>query len=371
MSSLLTSPAPPAPISTTPSPAQVSEFRESLLAWYRAHARDLPWRRTRDPYRIWISEIMLQQTRVAAVIDHYARFTARFPDVHALAAASEADVLAQWSGLGYYRRARMMHRAAQTVVAEHAGQFPRTAEALLTLPGIGAYTAAAIASIAFGEPVAVVDGNVERVLTRIAALDQSPALSAIRKLADTLIDPEHPSHFNQAMMELGATVCLPRAPLCLQCPVQSLCQTRGEHKTTPRPRQQPRDAFYALVERDKNGSNEILLEQRPHTASLMAGMWQLPELSSAPENQKPLCTVKHAITVTNYTVRIFAHTGPLHHDWPKQWVPQSEASKLPLTGLARKVLKKLRSSESPVGEEQRKPGQLGSEQLRSSESPVS
>jgi A/G-specific adenine glycosylase len=337
-------------MSPTPSPEQVEEFRLALLAWYREHARDLPWRRTRDPYLIWISEIMLQQTRVAAVIDHYARFTARFPDVHTLAAATEADVLAQWSGLGYYRRARMMHRAARTVVAEHAGEFPRTAEALLTLPGIGAYTAAAIASIAFGEPVAVVDGNVERVLTRLAALDQAPAFPAIRKLADTLIDPEHPSHFNQAMMELGATVCLPRAPLCLQCPVQSLCQTRGEHKTTPRPRQQPRDAFYALVERDKNGSNEILLEQRPQSESLMAGMWQLPELAAAPEDLKPLCTVKHSITVTNYTVRVFAHTESFRHDWQKQWVPQSATSQLPLTGLARKVLKKLKCSESPVSE---------------------
>jgi A/G-specific adenine glycosylase len=214
------------------------EFRRALLGWYREHARDLPWRRTSDPYRIWISEIMLQQTRVAAVLEHYARFTTRFPTVQDLAAASEADVLALWSGLGYYRRARMMHRAAQVVVSEHGGIFPRTAEALLALPGIGAYTAAAVASIAFGEPVAVVDGNVERVLARVYALDGAAGaksrVSTIRRLADELIDPEHPSHFNQAMMEMGATVCLPRGPLCLQCPLQPMCLTRGEHATVRR-----------------------------------------------------------------------------------------------------------------------------------------
>ena len=292
---------------------------------------------------------MLQQTRVAAVIDHYARFTQRYPTVHALADAAESDVLAMWSGLGYYRRARMMHRAAQTVVAEHGGAFPRSAQALLTLSGIGAYTAAAVASIAFGESVAVVDGNVERVLTRVAALDAEADTNAaklalrIRELAATLIDPEHPSHFNQAMMELGATICLPRAPLCLQCPVYDLCRTRGEHRTTPRKALVAREAFYALNERARNGVEEILLEQRPQEASLMAAMWQLPELAAAPADAKLLCSVKHAITVTNYTVRVFADVEKFTHDWPKQWVALSQAAELPLTGLARKVLKKLKS----------------------------
>ena len=234
---------------------QTKQFRRSLLDWYGDHARDLPWRRTRNPYLIWISEIMLQQTRVAAVLEHYARFTRRFPAVADLAAADEGDVLAQWSGLGYYRRARMMHKAAQAVMHEHGGIFPRTSEDLLTLPGIGAYTAAAVASIAFGEVVAVVDGNVERVLTRIAGWDVSDAAATrkvavqIRTLAQQLIDPQEPSHFNQAMMELGATICLPRGPLCLQCPVQALCATRGEHPTVKRKALLPRDAFYALVEK--------------------------------------------------------------------------------------------------------------------------
>ena len=332
---------------------RIKHFRRALLGWYGDHARDLPWRRTRDPYLIWISEIMLQQTRVAAVLEHYARFTKRFPEVADLAAADEADVLAQWSGLGYYRRARMMHKAAQSVMHEHGGIFPCTAEQLLTLPGIGAYTAAAVASIAFGEVTAVVDGNVERVLTRIAGWDVSDAAAAkktavqIRVLAQQLIDPQEPSHFNQAMMELGATICLPRGPLCLQCPVQALCATRSEHPTVKRRALQPRDAYYALVEKDA----QILLEQRPPTASLMAGMWQLPQLDTAP-GTKPLCTVKHSITVTNYTVRVYPREAiraeecsEASRDWKRQWVSLASASTLPLTGLARKILRKLRSFE--------------------------
>ncbi len=332
---------------------QIKHFRRALLLWYNEHARDLPWRRTCDPYLIWISEIMLQQTRVAAVLEHYARFTQRFPAVQDLAAADEADVLAQWSGLGYYRRARMMHKAAQAVMNEHGGIFPCAAEELLTLPGIGAYTAAAVASIAFGEVVAVVDGNVERVLTRVAGWDVSDAAAArkvgvqIRLLAQELIDPQEPSHFNQAMMELGATICLPRGPLCLQCPVQAFCATRGEHPTVKRKALVPRDSYYALIEKGE----QILLEQRPADASLMAGMWQLPQLQTAPDTE-PLCIVKHSITVTNYTVRVYARSevtpeqsDEATRDWKRQWVPLAGASTLPLTGLARKILRRLRSVE--------------------------
>ncbi len=357
---------------------QVPAFRHALLAWYRSHARDLPWRRTTDPYCIWISEIMLQQTRVAAVLDHYARFLERFPAVSDLAIAPEADVLALWSGLGYYRRARMMHRAAQAIVQEYGGQFPQTAAGLLKLPGIGAYTAAAVASIAYGESVAVVDGNVERVLRRVAALDETkPDASAptpvppnagetelsastrgagllksiaiaVRELADLLVDPEHPSHFNQAMMELGATICLPRGPLCLQCPVQSLCRTRGEHPTVARKPPVARNAFYALAERFRKDAAEVLLERRPAAASLMAGMWQLPELSQAPADAEELCSVKHAITVTNYTVRVYALEWSVDrpwrlHDWETGWFPLDRVYEQPLTGLARKVLRKLRT----------------------------
>src|SRR3954470_19142878 len=190
--------------------SHAQEFRAKLLSWYDAHARDLPWRKDRDPYRVWVSEIMLQQTRVAAVIEHYHAFLRRFPTVEKLAAARDSSVLATWSGLGYYRRARMMHAAAKVIVRELGREFPATAEALRALPGIGRYTSAAIASIAFGEPVAVVDGNVERVLHRISG-DRLPG-EKVWIAAEEGLDRERPGDFNQAMMELGATVCTPRSP---------------------------------------------------------------------------------------------------------------------------------------------------------------
>src|SRR5208282_5439296 len=207
-------------------------FHARLLAWYDQHARDLPWRESRDPYRVWLSEIMLQQTRVAAVIAHYHEFLRRFPTVEKLAAAREPSVLAAWSGLGYYRRARMLHAAAKVIVRELGGEFPASEEALRELPGIGRYTAAAIASIAFGEPVAVVDGNVERVLQRLSG--KRLAGEELWEASTHLLDAKRPGDFNQAMMELGAVVCTPRAPACLTCPVAELCATHGELPTTTR-----------------------------------------------------------------------------------------------------------------------------------------
>ena len=185
------------------SDSQQRRFRKNLLAWYDLHRRDLPWRASRDPYRVWLSEIMLQQTRVAAVIAHYREFLRRFPTVEKLAAAREASVLAAWSGLGYYRRARMMHAAAKLIVRDHGGKFPESEEGWRALPGIGRYTAAAIASIAFGEPVAVVDGNVERVLQRVAGTRL--AGEELWTEANRLLDVNRPGDFNQAVMELGAT----------------------------------------------------------------------------------------------------------------------------------------------------------------------
>ena len=206
-------------------PAEIRKLRRALLRWYDQHRRDLPWRRDADPYRVWVSEIMLQQTRVAAVLDHYARFMERFPTVQVLAAAREASVLAAWSGLGYYNRARRMHQAAKVIVRERHGKFPQTAEDWRELPGIGRYTAAAIASIAFGEAVAVVDGNVERVLSRFHGQDESR--EGAWQQAEALLDHRRPGDFNQAMMELGAVVCTPRAPQCLLCPLNTWCVSRG------------------------------------------------------------------------------------------------------------------------------------------------
>jgi A/G-specific adenine glycosylase len=338
--------------------AQVQVFRRRLMAWYRQHARELPWRRIADPYRTWVSEIMLQQTRVAAVLEHYAEFLTRFPTLVALALAPEADVLAAWSGLGYYRRARMLHKAAQFVVEELGGQIPRSARELRTLPGVGEYTSAAIASIAFGESVAVVDGNVERVLLRVTGRpeDTSAAGKAfVREQADTLVPQKRMTKganaagdHNQAMMELGATICLPKAPLCLNCPVYDCCRTRGEHVTAPRKRQNSRPVAYLLSTRKHGAATEVLLERRPAEASLMAGMLELPPLPlDAVEGREPLLTVRHSITNTNYYVSVFSeHDGSLRSAVPAAstdlaWYGVAKLGTLPLTGLARKVLKRV------------------------------
>jgi A/G-specific adenine glycosylase len=334
-------------------PAAIRKFQRELLSWYDTHARDLPWRQSADPYRIWISEIMLQQTRVAAVLDYYARFLRLFPSVAALAQAEEPDVLAAWSGLGYYRRAKLMHRAAKVVVGDHRGVIPGTAEQLRKLPGIGEYTSSAIASIAFGEPVAVVDGNVERVLLRVFPDDEKPAAAApqikwLRNRAANVLDTQRPGDFNQAMMELGATVCLPQRPLCLQCPVQQFCTTRGEHQAPPPKKMRSRQIAYALLRRHRAGSVQVMLEQRSSSASLMPGMWELPEVTMFEGDQERVeLTLRHAITITNYQVRVLRFAEQeANLRFPtgqnlRQWARSSELSTLPLTGLARKVLQRL------------------------------
>jgi A/G-specific adenine glycosylase len=332
-------------------------FRESLLRWYDLHHRNLPWRETRDPYRIWLSEIMLQQTRVAAVIEHYHEFLRRFPTVEKLAATREESVLAAWSGLGYYRRARMLHAAAKQIVRQR--EFPQTSTGLRDLPGIGRYTAAAIASIAFDESVAVVDGNVERILQRVAG--KRLTAEDCWKTAAELLDTTRPGDFNQAMMELGAIICTPRAPVCLKCPVMEWCITRGElQRESQLAPQKKKEIHFALHCRD----GAVLLVQRAKDASLMPGMWELPEMegvdcasakqpipplrSAIPRNTNvngqlsvkryPLFTLRHAITVTDYTVRV----------WPGEavacvggkWIPSERLKKVALTGLARKILHK-------------------------------
>lgn len=307
-------------------------FARQLLSWYDENKRDLPWRKTQDAYRVWISEIMLQQTRVAAVIAHYHEFLRRFPTVQKLGAARESSVLAAWSGLGYYRRARMLHAAAKVIVRERKGAFPETAQDWRELPGIGRYTAAAIASIAFGETVAVVDGNVERVLQRV--LGKRLATEAVWQSAGALLDRNRPGDFNQAMMELGATVCTPRSPACLVCPVMNLCATRGDlPASTSAPSQTKRDIHYALHYRD----GSVFLVQRPADTRLMPGMWELPEIAAPREHPNPDFTVRHSITITNYTVKVW-RLAPLVPP-SGEWFTVSRAAKLPLTGLARKILR--------------------------------
>jgi A/G-specific adenine glycosylase len=312
--------------------AKANSFARCLLAWYDQHARKLPWREDRDPYRVWVSEIMLQQTRVAAVLEHYRRFLKKFPTVRKLAAARESSVLAAWSGLGYYRRARMLHVAAKHVVKEYQGEFPRDSERLRQLPGIGRYTAAAIASIAYNEPVAVVDGNVERVLGRMSGKRLTGEQTW--ETASSLLDSVRSGEFNQAMMELGATVCLPRQPQCLLCPVSEFCVARGELESAAmRPRQRKRKILFGLARR--NG--HILLVQRDKTESLMPGMWELPALPAhAPA--KRLLSLRHSITVTDYQVDVIEIASP--EEGIGRWIVRSRLASLPLTGLARKILQR-------------------------------
>jgi A/G-specific adenine glycosylase len=317
-------------ISGFPSHSQRQQLRSSLLSWYDLHHRELPWRENRDPYCVWLSEIMLQQTRVAAVLAHYHEFLRRFPVVEKLSAARESSVLAAWSGLGYYRRARRMHAAAKVIVRQHGGKFPSSADEWLQLPGIGRYTAAAVASIAFDQPVAVVDGNVERVLGRISG--RRVAGEPLWKLAGEFLDQSRPGDFNQAMMELGATVCTPRAPACLACPVIDLCATRGELAATSKAAPQKKsEIHYALNCRDR----KVFLVQRPRDVSLMAGMWELPQVRKNRDG-KPHYTLRHSITVTNYTVHVWRSKAP--SSVGGKWTPVARLKQVALTGLARKIL---------------------------------
>ncbi len=314
---------------------------------------------------------MLQQTRVNVVVEHYKRFIQRFPGILALALASESDVLAAWSGLGYYRRARMMHKAAQALVKDHRGTLPGTAAELRRLPGVGVYTSAAIASIAFGECIAVVDGNVERVLLRVLGQPERSGAAAAEMLmqtAQSLLSADNPGDHNQALMELGATVCLPKSPRCDACPVFDVCRTRGEHRTVSRAPMRSEQVAYALTTRKAKGgiAVEVLLQRRASDASLMAGMLELPQIAvegiQASEgvnlvlHYEPILRVRHSITGTNFYVEVLA-IGKQQETKERalrqeglEWTPLTTLFEQPLTGLARKVLQRLRLMKSPANE---------------------
>lgn len=305
----------------------VRGLRGRLLRWYARRRRDLPWRRTRDPYRIWLSEVMLQQTRVNAVLGYYQRFLRRFPTVETLARARQSSVLAAWSGLGYYRRARALHAAARRITCQLHGRWPRSVQAWEQLPGVGRYTAAAVASIAFGQPVAVVDGNVARVLRRLSGrfeLDGEGLWSA----AGRLLSPRCPGDFNQAMMELGATVCLPAQPLCSACPMARWCATRGSGPPPVNGARRKQEVAYALALR--NG--EVYLRRRSPRLRLMPAMWELPP---CPAPAAPHVSLRHSITDTDYRVHVARVGSPPAGG---RWVPLRRLSRLPLTGLTKKIL---------------------------------
>jgi len=295
----------------------MSDFAQRLIDWQQKHGRHgLPWQHTRDPYRVWLSEIMLQQTQVDTVIPYYQRFLQRFPDVAALASAPSADVMALWSGLGYYARARNLHRAAQVVMTEHAGEFPRSAEAIATLPGIGRSTAAAIAAFCFDERAAILDGNVKRVLARHAAIEGFPGQRAVEQQLWTLAEARLPARgvaiYTQALMDLGATICTRSRPDCARCPVAGDClgylSGRQAELPTPKPRKAvPERATRLLLARNPEG--EILLETRP-AAGIWGGLCVPPEIPetlepaafarslglSVIEAPRPLAPIRHVFT---------------------------------------------------------------------------
>lgn len=331
---------------------------QPLLRWYRRHKRDLPWRRTKDPYRVWVSEVMLQQTRVAAVMPYYERFLKRFPSVNSLARAPEQDLLGVWSGLGYYRRPRRMKATAQKIASEHGGQFPRDYGGLRKLPGIGDYTAAAIASITRGERRAVLDGNVIRVLTRLFDDDRDIARPSVKSdlqaQAQALIEtvgPRSGGTFNQAMMELGATVCTPRKPQCLVCPLTEFCIARNRGTQSERPVKLRKAAYkrLKLAVAVVTKGNRLLVRQRPAGAAVMPGFWELPEAQESKLGRESfehsgiklgekLGLFRHAITFRDYKCVVYQAKllGKLRKGY--RWVSFEELGSLPITTISRKAL---------------------------------
>jgi A/G-specific adenine glycosylase len=297
-------------------PETKADFARKLTDWQRHHGRhDLPWQGTRDPYRIWVSEIMLQQTQVGAVIGYFQRFMARFPDLAALARASEDHVLQLWSGLGYYARARNLHKAAREVIQAHGGQFPRTAEEIESLPGIGRSTAAAIAAFAFGGRAAILDGNVKRVLARCFGVDGYPGVPKVEavlwELAERLLPkagrPADIEAYTQGLMDLGATLCIRSAPRCGECPVSADCVARKTGRTADLPAPRPKAAHPTrkatwLVLRHRG---QVLLEKRP-SSGIWGGLWVFPEFGG--ENPVRHCLAEYGCTLSGQqSLPVLAH----------------------------------------------------------------
>ena len=348
-------------------PRALHSFRAELLAWFRAHRRDFPWRVSRDPYRIWVAEIMLQQTRIAAVLPYYDRFLEKFPTVHVLAAAPQQEVLRFWSGLGYYSRARNLHAAAKEIVARHHGEFPRALEAALALPGIGRYTAPAVLSIAYEVPLAVLDGNVARVLARVTAIRgdlRTPRRwQGLGAMAQRLLASESPGDWNQALMELGETVCTPQSPRCAHCPVSRCCGARALHLTEkiPAPRCKPAAVklrIAAAVLRDPRGRTILVRDPGAHDHVLFSRMWQFPavEVSRDPQaelaahvreifalNRAPLAlealpTARHGVTFRNITLLPFLARVPRLPRLPRTRILSIERLRqLPVSSATHKI----------------------------------
>ena len=318
-------------------------IRTRLATWYKANARALPWRLTRDPYQILVSEIMLQQTRVTAVVPYYESFLTQFPTVHHLAAAPEPVLLTAWSGLGYYSRARNLQKSAQIIADQ--GQFPATYPEIRELPGVGDYTAAAVASIAFGLPHAAVDGNVIRVTSRLSAepgdIGNSKVRQTLAAFSQYLLDQANPGRHNQAMMELGATICLHRQPNCSQCPVQQFCAARQLGIESQLPVKQKQKELFRVTRRILliQKRDRLLLWRRPADSKKMAGFWELPDAEMLPEafEREELGRFRHSITNHVYSfvlVRSVAPPPPSGFSWLSQQALLSE----PMSTTTRKAL---------------------------------
>ncbi len=353
-----------------PSPADV---RTRLLVWYDANRRDLPWRRTRNPYHILVAEYLLQRTRIVSGTPYYERFLRQFPTVQALAASSLDDVLAVWEGLGFYGRARNLHAAARAIVERHDGAVPQSFEELNALPGIGPYTAGAVGSIAFGIPVPAVDGNVTRVISRLFRIREDVAKGTvgrrITEIAARLVSPDRPGAFNQAMMELGATVCTRASPACTRCPLNHLCLARaaGEERELPIRRVSRTSPVVPVVFALVTAADHVLLVRRAR-GQLLGGLWSLPggERSGASEKEDLFGAV-HSQTGVEVDVgarwsrvdRTFSHrkwSGSIYRCWPRgpphegetvRWVSREEAQRLPLVPFHREAIELMLRGESP------------------------
>lgn len=349
-------------------PRTLTRFQDRLLDWFREHKRALPWRESRDPYRVWVAEIMLQQTRIAAVLPYYDRFLAQFPNVESLAQAREEDVLKVWSGLGYYSRARNLHRAAKEIVAQYHGEFPRDVEAVLTLPGIGSYTAAAVLSIAYDIPLAVLDGNVARVLARLEAirgdLRAEGRWQHLGEAATHILARTSAADWNQALMELGETVCTPQSPCCAECPVSRWCRAHalGLTDKIPAPRRKPasvRMKIAAAILRDPHGRTLLVKDPGAHDHVLFSRMWQFPAIAVSRNAERELaahlretlgidCTngaslealpaARHGVTFRNITLLPFlARVSDLPRKPRTRILALEKLLQLPVSSATRKI----------------------------------
>ncbi|MEM9003256.1 MAG: A/G-specific adenine glycosylase [Cyanobacteria bacterium P01_F01_bin.86] len=351
----------------------VSELQQSLLTWYQQQGRDLPWRKTHDPYAIWVSEIMLQQTQVKTVIPYYQRWLEQFPSVTELAIAHQQTVLKAWEGLGYYARARNLHQAAQIIAEKYEGVFPQTFEAVVALPGIGRTTAGGILSAAFNQPTAILDGNVKRILARILALRQPPskALNHLWQLSETLLSQDNPCDFNQALMDLGATLCTKHRPACLLCPWQSACEAYNQNMQMEIPMTEPRASLphkQIGVGVVWNKQGQILIDRRP-PKGLLGGLWEFPggkiepgetvedcirrelqeELAIEVEVRDHLITIAHTYTHFKVTLNVF-HCFHLKGE-PQtiecdevRWVEVSELEQFPFPKANTQIIDALKAA---------------------------